>query len=106
MSFRRISTLESWLDEFRRTQGAPSGQVRVIPQDGAERSDTGLVVVELSHAPTVTYLQPDATDPSRWVVTMESREDVVVLDAAQMRALAADLETVGRLCAFLEQKSS
>lgn len=105
MSYRSISTLESWLDEFRQGDTA-LGRVRVIPQDGAERADVGLVVVELANAPTVTYLQPDADDPARWVVTMESREDVVTLDAAQLRALASDLGAVSRLCVFLERKSA
>ncbi|HAQ60149.1 MAG TPA: hypothetical protein DCR63_07260 [Microbacterium sp.] len=97
--------LESWLDEFRRDGPTLVGRVRVIPQDGAERADAGLVVVDLAHAPTVTYLQPDADNPDRWIVTMESREDIVTVDAEQLRALAADLDTVSRLCAFLEQKT-
>ncbi|WP_396642241.1 hypothetical protein [Microbacterium sp.] len=105
MTYRSISTLESWLGEFRRGGPALVGRVRVIPQDGAERADAGLVVVDLANAPTVTYLQPDAADPGRWIVTMESREDVVTVDAGQLRILAADLEAVSRLCVFLEQKS-
>lgn len=105
MSYRSISTLESWLDEFRRGGPALAGRVRVIPQDGSERADAGLVVVDLANAPTVTYLQPDPADPERWIVTMESREDVVTVNAAQLGTLAADLEAVSQLCAFLEQKS-
>ena len=104
MSYRSLSTLESWLDEFRRDSPALEGRVRVVPQDGANDADTGLVVVELVGAPTVTYVEPDAEIAGRWVVTMESREEAVTLDAAQLRALAEDLDLVSRLCTFLQEK--
>jgi hypothetical protein len=106
MPFRSLSTLESWIDEFRRMHPSHVGRVRIIPQDGAERADTGLVVFELPNAPTVTYLQPDSADDARWVVTLESREDVVTLGAAQVATLAAALQLVSDLCAFLEAKSA
>lgn len=105
MTFRSLTTLESWLDEFRRDYPALEGRMRVVPQDGTDGADTGLVVIELVDAPTVTYLQPDSSVDGGWAVTMESREEAITLDGAQLRALASDLDLVGQLCSFLERKA-
>lgn len=104
MPFRSLTTLETWIDEFRRDHPALERRVRVVPQDGEDEANTGLVVFSLANAPTVVYLQPDTEVTDRWVVTMESRDEAITLDAAQLRALAVDLDHVSRLCAFLEEK--
>ena len=106
MPFRSLSTIESWIDEFHSMHPGHVGRVRVIPQDGDDRADTGLVVFELPNAPTVTYLQPDPGDDGRWTVTLESREDVITLGADQVATLAAALRLVSDLCGFLEAKSA
>jgi hypothetical protein len=74
MPFRNLDTLESWLEDFR-SLGYPDSVVRVMPQDGEDGSNTGLVGVHLENAPTVVYIQPESTESTRWVVTFESRED-------------------------------
>ena len=105
MPFRSLSTLESWLEEFR-ALGYPSpGVLKVIQQDGLDGANTGLVAIELVHASTVTYIQPEVDGSLEWVVTMESREDDVTLDAPSLRALAQELTVVAELCAFLQTKS-
>lgn len=105
MPFRSLTTLESWLDEFRRDYPALAGRLRVVPQDGEDDADTGLIVVELVDAPTVIYLQPDPETSDRWVVTLESRDEAVTLEAEQLRALAADLGLVSQLCTFLQNSA-
>lgn len=106
MPFRSMSTLESWLDEFRALGHAMSGQFKVIQQDGEQGADTGLVAISLSRASTVTYIQPDVDGSQAWLVTMEPREDTVTLDADSVRELAAELAVVSALCDFLQQKSA
>jgi hypothetical protein len=106
MPFRSQGTLEQWLEEFR-TLGYPiDGTIKVMQQDGDDGGDTGLVGVRLANASTVTYLQPEAPYSMRWVVTMEPREDPVVLDSAELLKLAAELSMVSALCAFLQEKSA
>lgn len=106
MPFRSRETLEAWLDEFR-TLGYPvSGALKVMPQDGEDGENSGLVGVQLANASTVTYVQPEAPYSRRWVVTMEPREEAVVLDSAGLMKLSAELSVLSALCAFLESKSA
>lgn len=105
MPFRSQATLERWLEEFRAFAYPFDGTIKVMQQDGDD-GDTGLVGVRLANASTVTYVQPEAPYSMRWVVTMESREDAVVLDSAGLLKLASELTVVSALCAFLQVKSS
>ncbi len=107
MPFRSRGTLEQWLEEFRSLGYPIDGSLKVMQQDSDDDDgDTGLVGVRLAHASTVTYLQPEAPYSTRWVVTMEPREEAVVLDAAELLKLAAELSMVSALCAFLQEKSA
>lgn len=105
MPFRSRETLEAWLAEFRATHPEAPTSLRVVQQDGSEGADTGLVVVRLANAPTVTYIEPEAPGSTRWVVTMEARDASITLEADGVRTLAFDLRVVSELCAFLEKKS-
>jgi hypothetical protein len=105
MPFRNASTLNRWLDEFDRL-GYPSvGELRVITQDGANGADTGLIAVRLAHADTSVYIQPESHDSTKWMVTLEARDEAVSLDAAALFRLSGELSTVSVLCAFLQSKS-
>jgi hypothetical protein len=105
MAFRSQNTLQEWLDEFL-TLGYPvAGSLKVIPQDGDEGENTGLVAVHLLNATTPTYIQPEEVDSHRWVVTFEARDSAVVLDAPRLLALASELAIASTLCAFLQGKS-
>ncbi|WP_052226496.1 hypothetical protein [Microbacterium mangrovi] len=105
MSFRSMRTLESWLDEFLALGYAFDGDVRVVPQDGAEDANTGLVVVQIADPPTVISIQPEPQNPMRWMVTLEPRESAVTLPAPQVLNFAAELSVLAALCAFLQAKS-
>lgn len=106
MPFRSQRTLDSWLAEFR-DQGHPvAGSLKVMEQDGHEGANTGLVGVRLANASTVTYIQPERPYAVKWVVTLEARDEALVLDAGAVRALADELSVVAALCDFLEAKSS
>ncbi|QIG39538.1 hypothetical protein G5T42_08590 [Microbacterium sp. 4R-513] len=106
MPFRSQQTLEGWLDEFRALGHPITGSLKVMQQDGDDGADTGLVGVRFANTSTITYLQPDGPYSAHWVVTMEPREEPVVLDAEGVHALAAELAMVGTLCRFLEEKSA
>ena len=105
MAFRSQDTLQVWLDEFHALGYPIAGSLKVLPQDGDEGENTGLVAVQLRNATTVTYIQPEAVDSHRWVVTMEPRDAAVVLDAPQLLGLSAELAIASALCAFLQGKS-
>lgn len=105
MPFRNRQTLEEWLDEFRALGYPLAGSLKVMAQDGDGGADTGLVGVQLANASTVTYVQPEAPHSSKWVATMESRDEEVVLDSVELMGLASELTVLSALCAFLEAKS-
>ena len=105
MSFRSAGTLEAWLDEFHALGYSVLGSLKVIPQDGQDGANTGLVAVGLANAPTVTYIQPEAEGSTRWVVTLEPRDTPVVLGAAELLSLSSELAIASALCAFLQAKS-
>jgi hypothetical protein len=105
MPFRSQDTLQAWLDEFVGLGYPIAGSVKVIPQDGDDGENTGLVAVSLVHAATVTYIQPEAKGSSRWVVTMEPRDGAVVLDPPGLLGLASELSIASVLCAFLQGKA-
>jgi hypothetical protein len=79
--------------------------LKVLRQDPEEGGDTGLVRVQLANATTVAYMQPEAPGAVRWVVTMEPREDPVVLDAVSVQSLSDELAMISALCTFLQEKS-
>ena len=108
MPFRNAATLEGWLTEFLASGDHTgfAGSVRVLPQDGADGADTGLVGVRFERLPTITSIRPERAGSARWLVSFEPRESVVALDAAQVAAFAEDLAYVARLCEFLERKSA
>ncbi|HKP06220.1 MAG TPA: hypothetical protein VJU58_03110 [Microbacterium sp.] len=105
MAFRNLETLESWLAEYRALGKPLSDAARVMVQDGDGGANTGLVFFRLGHAPTGVFIQPITQDASGWVATMEPREHNLVLDAAGLLELSAELAAVSELCAFLEEKS-
>ena len=105
MPFRNATTLQRWLDEFLALEHRVDGSIRVMSRTEADGANTGLVSVQLANASTITYIQPEGAGSTSWLVTMEAREAPVVLDSGAVTGLAEELDTVAKLCAFLEQKS-
>jgi hypothetical protein len=98
--------LESWCVEFRDMGYWTTSDVRVLVQEDDFDARAGLIVVDLSRAKTVTYLQPATADGSRWVATMEARDESIELDARAMLRLGNELTVLSALCSFLEAKSA
>ena len=78
MPFRTMSTLQSWIDEFEQQGYSALTSVRVIPQDGGEDADTGLVAVRLPDSPVEIYIEPPPRGSGQeWSITFEPREQPV-----------------------------
>ena len=105
MAFRSLETLESWLAEYRALQKPLADAARVAVQDGDGGANTGLVLFKLGHAPTGVFIQPATDNASKWVATMEPREESLVLDSTGLLKLSDELAAVSELCAFLQAKS-
>lgn len=104
MPFRSKDALAAWLAEFDDLGHPTAVPARVIDQDGSQGANTGLVAAQLTSGLEV-YIQPDVQGGSRWVVTIEAREDATDLSPAEVTRLSAEFATVAALCAFLEGKS-
>jgi hypothetical protein len=102
--FRSRDSLAAWLAEFDEFGYPAAIPARVIEQDGSDGANPGLVAVQLSSGLDV-YIQPDVPGGTRWLVTLDAREDATELSPAEVTRLSAELATVAALCAFLEQKS-
>jgi hypothetical protein len=104
MPFRSMSTLQSWLEEFQALGYPIADAAKVIPQDGDDGADTGLVVFQLANAPTLAYLQPDMV-ALEWLVTMEAREAPSTMNPAAVMRLSYELAVLSALGTFLQTKS-
>lgn len=106
MPYRSRDLLQSWLDEFLARGHSIAGAVAVLVQDGSDGGDTGLVVIDLAHAPTQVYLEPVAPGDPRWAVTFLAREAEAARSSDTVAALAAELAVVADLCRYFEAKSA
>jgi len=107
MPFRTISTLQTWIDDFRALGYDDADILRVIPQDVDDgEADSGLIAARLRSVSTTFYVAPGpeagATD---WAVTFEPRENAAPLPAGRVLALAGELAMLAALCSFLQARS-
>lgn len=106
MPFRTRATLQSWVEEFNRQEHAGYHSVRVLPQDGAEGADTGLIAVRIPDSPTEIVIEPpSSTTGSEWSITFEPREQSVTLGATAVARIAEEVAMLAELCTFLQKKS-
>lgn len=106
MPYRDRATVQSWVSEFADRRAGVSPDISVLEKDFVAGPDSGLVVVSLRTASTVTYVQPviQRGEP-RWVVTFEPRSEAFDLDAVGVAQLSTDLGELADLCAFLQLKT-
>lgn len=106
MPFRTMTTLQTWIDDFRASGYDDAEILRVIPQDGDDGEDAGLVAAKLRSVSTTFYIAPGAEQGStEWAVTFEPRENAAPLPAGRVMALAGELSTLAALCSFLQARS-
>ncbi|MDU0346383.1 hypothetical protein RWH44_11800 [Microbacterium sp. KSW2-29] len=105
MPFRTVTTLQSWIDDFR-ALGYDADILRVIPRDNDDGGDAGLIAARLRSVSTTFYVAPGAEEGATdWSVTFEPREDAAPLPAGRVMALAGELATLAALCSFLQARS-
>ena len=106
MPFRTMTTLQTWVDDFRAMGYDHAEILRVIPQDGDDGSDTGLIAAQLRSVSTTFFISPGPEQGStEWAVTFEPREDAAPLPAGSVMALSGELATLSALCSFLQARS-
>jgi len=107
MPYRNQATVAAWVREYVAENPQAESSISVLEKDFTPGPDSGLVVVGLSNASTVTYIQPvvDESGP-RWMVTFEPRTDGFDLDGEGVARLSADLAAVADLCRFLQRRTA
>ncbi len=80
--------------------------IRVIPQDGADGEDAGLIAVRLPNSPTEIYIEPPSpgTGPE-WTITFEPREQPVTLGSRAVARITEEVAALAALFTFLQEKS-
>jgi len=106
MPYRDQATVEGWVREFLESNVDTAAEVSVVDKDYTAGPDSGLVVVSLSNASTVTYIQPVIREGApQWLVTFEARGESFDLDFAGVGRLAGDLATIAHMCEHLQIKT-
>lgn len=99
--------LTAWLHDFCEHDAADAGSPRVIDASWDPTAvDTGLVVARLRSSGTEAYLKREVGGSPDWSVTFEARESDAELTADQVATLAAEVAAIGRLCAFLSERTA
>ncbi|WIB26319.1 hypothetical protein [Curtobacterium sp. MCSS17_015] len=99
--------LSSWIAEFRARGAGDAADPRAIDVswDGS-LIDTALIVARLGTSGTEVYLKRDIGGSPEWTVTFEARESDAQVSAEQVMTLATEVLAVGRLCAFLTERTA
>jgi hypothetical protein len=97
--------LDDWLAQFRTLGYLTGSEIRLLDQEDESDPEAGLIVVDLSGAKTVTYLQPITGGDGAWKATMEARDATIELNAVELVNLGNEVNVLGALVAFLETKS-
>lgn len=106
MPYRDQATVNSWVRDFLAEHEEEAPQISVLEKDFTAGPDSGMVVVTLSNASTMTYIHAVAPDGSpRWVVTFEGRSETFDLDGPGVARLANDLAILAALCDFLQVRT-
>lgn len=107
MPYRNKATVQGWVDDYLVSRADEVASVTVLEKDFTPGPDSGLVIVRLRNASTVTYIQAAVVDEApTWLVTFEPRADSFDLDAAGVAQLAADLATIAGLCEYLQRRTA
>lgn len=106
MPYRDRATIESWITEFVQHRGLDALDITVLDRNFESGPDSGLVIVTLRDASTLTYIHPQIRQGlPRWIVTFEPRTEGMDLDAGETEQLGSDITILGEICAFLQSKT-
>ncbi|WP_336630884.1 MULTISPECIES: protein-L-isoaspartate carboxylmethyltransferase [unclassified Microbacterium] len=106
MPYRNQATVQAWVDDYLAARPEQGAAVTVLEKDFTPGPESGLVVVGLRNASTITYMQPTVVEGLPcWMVTFEARSDAFDLDAAGVARLSSDLAAVAALCEYLQHRT-
>lgn len=107
MPYRDHATVQSWVADFLHDHEGAAPDINVVEQYYTEGPETGLVIVELRTASTVTSVQPavDGDGTPTWRVHFAARDEGFELDGAGVAKLAADLQLLALLCSYLQSRT-
>lgn len=106
MPYRDRTTVERWVNEYIVSHSADTLGVAVLDKNFEAGPNSGIVVVTLRSADTITFLHPEVRQGVPiWVVTFEGRSGALDMDDADLRLLAADITALAELRSFLQQKT-
>lgn len=106
MPYRDQATVQSWVADFLRGHEDVAPDIAVLEQYYTEGPESGLVVVQLKNATTVTSLQPVIRDGvATWRVHFDAREESLDLDWLEVGKLAGELRLVSMLCQYLQERT-
>jgi len=106
MPYRDRTTVETWVNEYIVSHSADSLGVAVLDKNFEAGPNSGIVVVTLRSASTITFLHPEIRQGSPiWVVTFEGRNETLDLDGDALAQLAEDLSALAELRSFLQEKT-
>ncbi|MGW9628369.1 protein-L-isoaspartate carboxylmethyltransferase [Microbacterium sp. NPDC055521] len=98
--------MESWVNEYVQSHSADSLGIAVLDKNFEAGPNSGIVVVTLRSASTITFLHPEIRQGlPTWVVTFEGRNETLDLDDAALRQLAEDITALAELRSFLQAKT-
>lgn len=102
---RSRELLQAWVDDYLGTVSLNGARVVVVPQDGEEELDTGLVIMHPRESPLSVYMQPRAVNDPMWELTIPGREEDSTLSALELGAVASVVLDASRLCMYLQFRS-
>lgn len=106
MPYRDRTTVERWVNEYNGSHGADSLGVAVLDKNYEAGPNSGLVVVTLRSANTITFLHPEIRQGvPTWIVTFEGRSSSMDLDDTALRQLAEDIAALAELRTYLQDKT-
>lgn len=106
MPYRDRARVEQWLADFWDSHSVLSEQLAVLDDGFQPGQNSGLVVASLRRSPGVSYLSVRVVDGRpRWRVTFEPRLEPVELDGAGTRELANEINALGILCEYLQERT-
>lgn len=106
MPYRDRTAVESWVNEYTQSHSADSLGIAVLDKNFQAGPNSGIVVVTLRSASTITFLHPEIRQGvPTWVVTFEGRNETLDLDHDALRQLAEDVAALADLRSFLQEKT-
>lgn len=106
MPYRDRVRVERWLADFWDSHSVLSEQLVVLDDEFQPGQNSGLVIASLRRSPGVAYLSVKVIDGlPRWKVTFEPRPAAVELDGNGTRELAQEVDALGILCDYLQERT-